>query len=201
MWRVLVSGRISIRALLAEGDFAIFVYFGAFNISIRALLAEGDEIRDGRYQSARISIRALLAEGDEYVLLAPETGEDFNPRPPCGGRLGQGARRRAYEHFNPRPPCGGRRLVPFILRSWARFQSAPSLRRATCARRQQLALRTDFNPRPPCGGRQPQWTSHMDNYEFQSAPSLRRATDVMYATFEIDPISIRALLAEGDSST
>ena len=57
---------------------------------------------------------------------------DFNPRPPCGGRLCNLSPFRLKSHFNPRPPCGGR--LP---------SSSPYPTRER-----------NFNPRPPCGGRQ-----------------------------------------------
>ena len=78
-----------------------------------------------------ISIRALLAEGDSFSAANVIKALDFNPRPPCGGR-------------------------PFHVDISAlkyRFQSAPSLRRAT------IAALTDATV-----------------ILFQSAPSLRRAT-------------------------
>ena len=33
---------------------------------------------------------------------------DFNPRPPCGGRLCRAPCAASAPYFNPRPPCGGR---------------------------------------------------------------------------------------------
>ena len=63
-----------------------------------------------RHIRQRISIHAPRAGGD----IARAAGgyqivRNFNPRPPCGGRLGQ---KPLFGHhsgnFNPRPPCGGR---------------------------------------------------------------------------------------------
>lgn len=36
------------------------------------------------------------------------TLNDFNPRPPHGGRQVHASDRAKKQHFNPRPPCGGR---------------------------------------------------------------------------------------------
>ena len=57
--------KISIRALLAEGDYFSVCARTSISISIRALLAEGDD-DDGLPVTdlTLISIRALLAEGD-----------------------------------------------------------------------------------------------------------------------------------------
>ena len=58
--------RISIRALLAEGDAGMPSVAGSNIISIRALLAEGDSSGIAAHlRLLRISIRALLAEGDQ----------------------------------------------------------------------------------------------------------------------------------------
>ena len=36
---------------------------------------------------------------------------NFNPRPPCGGRLNRTFCIGTKSDFNPRPPCGGRRII------------------------------------------------------------------------------------------
>ena len=102
-----------------------------------------------------ISIHAPRAGGDIFTPRSHKILDNFNPRPPCGGRRldsffilpvhlpfqstppVRGATRRSAarpprQYFNPRPPCGGRLYAPFI-----------------------RSPRTHFNPRPPCGGRPP----------------------------------------------
>ena len=148
--------RISIRALLAEGDCCRSeggVSNGKFQ-SAPSLRRATAEVRRGRHEDA-ISIRALLAEGD---VTAPDYRGNRN-RFQSAPSLRRATSRAALIHpelihFNPRPPCGGRRAC----RPWLRPRCA------------------DFNPRPPCGGRQPA--------EPEPEPEI--------------PISIRALLAEGD---
>ena len=80
---------------------------------------------------ALISIHALRVEGDGSTLRRHQRLSHFNPRPPCGGR--QPARRDAQtgHDFNPRPPCGGRRAHPLTPRLAPKFQSTPSVWRAT----------------------------------------------------------------------
>ena len=148
---------------------------------------------------------------------------DFNPRPPCGGRhtyIEGGT--MLHTDFNPRPPCGGRRLR---LSRWPGLCSISI--RALLAEGDGNAVPPhgrygDFNPRPPCGGRHCQRQGHQGRPQFQSAPSLRRATALWTAStgawtyfnprppcggrrynitimFCRSDISIRALLAEGDS--
>ena len=57
-------------------------------ISIHALRVEGDRQRlcvdNG---SGQISIHALRVEGDQKYFSSRYRSRDFNPRPPCGGRL------------------------------------------------------------------------------------------------------------------
>ena len=78
-----------------------------------------------------ISIHALLTEGDLFNFITGERGNDFNPRPPHGGRLNRRFGWLVLLHFNPRPPHGGRRLCLLYLLAGLRFQSTPSSRRAT----------------------------------------------------------------------
>ena len=169
-------------------------------ISIRALLAEGDfsglwiSRWSSPFQSAP-SLRRATACGS----YSASSAAHFNPRPPCGGRrkfmekfltafgistlallaegdiisyhgrqnqyisiralLAEGDLRRCLRDsiqsdFNPRPPCGGR---PGHHALW------------------QMPL-MHFNPRPPCGGRPCRSRSKTSGTTFQSAPSLRRAT-------------------------
>ena len=57
--------------------------------------------------------------------------DDFNPRPPCGGRLKPGYAQVNLEHFNPRPPCGGRPRKHRTPPAAPAFQSTPPVRGAT----------------------------------------------------------------------
>ena len=123
-----------------------------------------------------ISIHALRGEGDPLQLTAKRTPEDFNPRPPWGGRRfdpsncislckisihalrGEGDNRafggwEPRRYFNPRPPWGGRLFIP-CRRSAAPYISIHALRGEGDDRSAKLHLHTEyFNPRPPWGGR------------------------------------------------
>ena len=127
-------------------------------ISIHALREEGDVVRSvlslGRslFQSTpsarratthskptinimSISIHALREEGDPPSGSTRRQHCDFNPRPPRGGRPSRGKSSDAKTE---------------------QFQSTPSARRATRARRWTAWARVCyFNPRPPRGGRLP----------------------------------------------
>ena len=84
-----------------------------------------------RVHAAHISIHAPRAGRDLHTACTGGPGWYFNPRAPCGARLGgAGKETLTNEHFNPRAPCGAR------LSAWI-FQPA----------------RRYFNPRAPCGAR------------------------------------------------
>ena len=124
-----------------------------YPISIHALRGEGDRAGKLARASIYISIHALRGEGDVVVIKC----------------------KRGVKDFNPRPPWGGRRIVEYSDKRKARFQSTPSVGRATLYRAPQdqklaisihalrgegdnirtffLFLDTYFNPRPPWGGR------------------------------------------------
>ena len=115
----------------------------------------GPTVHRPAIQSRRtISIHGPRVGADRSEQSLRADNLNFNPRPPCGGRLHaiiDGVTR--LSNFNPRPPCGGRRHLTKIckhrvvisihgprvgadLASWARRWRWPN-----------------FNPRPPCGGR------------------------------------------------
>ena len=87
-------------------------------ISIHSLRVEGDLIAVQRWRET--------ANGTKPI----DTRCDFNPLPPCGGRLYGLQHSLTPLHFNPLPPCGGR-----------------------LAGRSGGGLVCNFNPLPPCGGR------------------------------------------------
>ena len=81
------------------------------------------------------------------------TSDDFNPRPPRGGRLKAKAAMLIKLLFQSTPPARGATMPSAGLICWLLFQSTPPARGATpsCAGWQWHP--TDFNPRPPRGGR------------------------------------------------
>ena len=102
----------------------------------------------------KISIHALRGEGDARTKSCRNPPKNFNPRPPWGGR-----RRAADETFY-----------------LTKFQSTPSVGRATMNTAKDTFNYINFNPRPPWGGR----------------PSALRSLALQSL------ISIHALRGEGD---
>ena len=100
-----------------------------------------------------ISIHALRGEGDNHRYPNFHKAQNFNPRPPWGGRPRIFLSTPSYCYFNPRPPWGGR---PYLLKfslNLFEFQSTPSVGRATHLNNNLIDNRHNFNPRPPWGGR------------------------------------------------
>ena len=87
---------------------------------------------EAEFGAVTISIHAPREGGDAPPQNAPITAQNFNPRPPRGGRL-------CFVftfvfrmiNFNPRPPRGGRRRSTASFRRIHRFQSTPPARGAT----------------------------------------------------------------------
>ena len=101
-----------------------------------------------------ISIHALRGEGDATRKRTVSRQSHFNPRPPWGGRLAR---------------------VPRAELSY-KFQSTPSVGRATPVPPLSNARCRYFNPRPPWGGRLGQKRLFEWLRQFQSTPSVGRAT-------------------------
>ena len=83
------------------------------------------------YQRAVISIHALREEGDGLRHGTAAPPEDFYPRPPRGGRLGQDGR-RATDWLFLSTPSARRATCPVrMMCRIEEFLSTPSARRAT----------------------------------------------------------------------
>ena len=123
-----------------------------------------------------ISIHVLRVEDDSHVSPTPVPPSDFNPRPPCGGRL-----EIQYS-------CLSAVLISIhVLRV-----------EDDCDRHRQALARRNFNPRPPCGGRHlhtrpPKWRGG-----FQSTSSVWRTTFTFKRGKLPRRISIHVLRVEDD---
>ena len=78
---------------------------------------------------------------------------DFNPRAPCGARLGEGRGGLGQADFNPRAPCGARHTAMVLPGVACAFQSTRPMRGATCWPGGCTPGCCHFNPRAPCGAR------------------------------------------------
>ena len=101
-----------------------------------------------------ISIHAPREGGDHDHAHRHHRSDDFNPRPPRGGRLKHiGLRTQHAEISIHAPREGGDTAAPAGHISDSVFQSTPPARGATDCRSAPWSLWNYFNPRPPRGGR------------------------------------------------
>ncbi len=145
-------------------------------ISIHGPRVGADRGSAHRRSGKGISIHGPRVGADHYSRLLVFKPDDFNPRPPCGGRRHRRDRPQIHIYdFNPRPPCGGRPHVVGKSTGRKRFQStAPVWGPTRCQGKAyhnhgisihgprvgadhiqsvQVERWDNFNPRPPCGGR------------------------------------------------
>ena len=111
------------------------------------------------------------------LLSAPIVEGNFNPRAPCGARLGTWGRTIRWRDFNPRAPCGARhkQAITFFFTV------------------------SDFNPRAPCGARHNRHSRLLRvNQIFQSTCPLRGTTCNDLKPRRRDGISIHVPLAGHD---
>ena len=217
---------ISIHAPRVGGDVRAHHLRMVDIISIHAPRVGGDFALSAMFWFVKfISIHAPRVGGDATSRRSDWNGLNFNPRPPCGGRLGVfSILADNSKNFNPRPPCGGRLGTSdcwYIIhtisihaprvggdygdREFAHDQiisiHAPRVggdAMPTISSTPNL----DFNPRPPCGGRRcrrcrrPSARSH-----FNPRPPCggRRPMDAQGGA--VPGISIHAPRVGGDSGS
>ena len=101
-----------------------------------------------------ISIHAPREGGDEARRRKTTRSNNFNPRPPRGGRRNASSTAPSRHQFQSTPPARGATLTVLHAEHRAQFQSTPPARGATTRQPDISATYDrDFNPRPPRGGR------------------------------------------------
>ena len=111
--------------------------------------------------------RKAILRGRQYISIhAPREGGDRRSSVECF----------AVDNFNPRPPRGGRPYKPRSERTKREFQSTPPARGATSSSGGSDGGSGDFNPRPPRGGRLNSLFPSISPSKFQSTPPARGAT-------------------------
>ena len=107
------------------------------------------------YKACRqpISIHVPRVEDDEFIRIPLNVDFDFNPRPPCGGRLPRFAEKSRYCAFQSTSPVW--RTTSDNIAERKRLSISIHVPRVEddtdkiCVADNCI----DFNPRPPCGGR------------------------------------------------
>ena len=146
-----------------------------------------------------ISIHAPREGGDGLCGQSSKVLQDFNPRPPRGGRRHATRTVEHHGHFNPRPPRGGRpRHVEIVRHRLQYFNPRPPRGGRLPELLRGVFGRVHFNPRPPRGGRRFPVGWPCSSILFQSTPPARGATtDPRQAVTGMD-ISIHAPREGGD---
>ena len=170
-----------------------------------------------------ISIHAPRVGGDSNRKRSKKVRYNFNPRPPCGGRLCLHGSHPLSMNISIHAPRVGGDSLCFLSSSHKHlFQSTPPVWGATfyadmwaiCFQISIHAPRVGgdmgasrhrpptrhFNPRPPCGGRQPLYSASKPSPEFQSTPPVWGATVQHSVDDFVTLISIHAPRVGGDSS-
>ena len=134
-------------------------------ISIHAPREGGDDVVPNLTLELAISIHAPR-EGGDLVELKPIVAVGISIHAPReGGDCHMGRRASHAEDFNPRPPRGGRRIHPIDIDRIRQFQSTPPARGATPSSVLGLCFGCYFNPRPPRGGRQ-HWCDNGTGHDY-----------------------------------
>ena len=196
-----MMNRISIHALREEGDHPrVFHRTAASKFQSTPSARRATKIFRIRTDQYIISIHALREEGDPAASTPSCVLSAFQSTPSARRATQSGCcRHLPAQNFNPRPPRGGRQSLLDRLEAKGEFQSTPSARRATLRATSSPCFITYFNPRPPRGGRRHslsrrsspspisihalreegdhEWREErLHKVEFQSTPSARRAT-------------------------
>ena len=112
-----------------------------------------------------ISIHSLRVEGDGSPKTSRAPTTDFNPLPPCGGRLSEISERvklTLISIHSLRVEGDKKAYVMYQQETALGITSSPHA--------------TDFNPLPPCGGRRRFTGYTVHKRTFQSTPSVWRET-------------------------
>ena len=106
-----------------------------------------------------ISIHAPRAGGDILGHIIQALGNNFNPRPPCGGRPNWGTLSRSGRTFQSTPPVRGATSGLGVSPAFSQFQSTPPVRGATSMSPALVPSGIRFQSTPPVRGA----TSHSRN--------------------------------------
>ena len=124
-----------------------------------------------------ISIHAPRVGSDTSIARLLHCLWHFNPRSPCGERLGLGHMCvDVFAHFNPRSPCGERLPPGRAADQNTIFQSTLPVWGATKIIPLYVETISDFNPRSPCGERRQQRYTTSSMQTFQSTLPVWGAT-------------------------
>ena len=125
--------------------------------------------------------------------------KNFNPRAPCGARLGGGIRITfSALNFNPRAPCGARLQTMTMTACRLIISTHAPLAGRDVGQTYRIALSTIFQPTRPLRGATFMVGDVFSSMIFQSTRPLRGATALQSGREQHQSISIHAPLAGRD---
>ena len=146
-----------------------------------------------------ISIHVPRVEDDKGYGRGAPRRRNFNPRPPCGGRLLGYSTLILLPEFQSTSPVWRTTLICQLLgRRDILFQSTSPVWRTTFAGAVYSPTAFDFNPRPPCGGRPVQVRNVTKQSAFQSTSPVWRTTVTFSDEGTEEVISIHVPRVEDD---
>ena len=190
---------ISIHSLRVEGDAAIYSkqkirrYFNPLppcggrhikrwaltegeDISIHSLRVEGDQANLLPMLASMISIHSLRVEGDCDNIFFCRRRKDFNPLPPCGGRLLPQYSALVVTRFQSTPSVWRETMDGSGVYQRLRFQSTPSVWRETrCFLSARSPSSISIHSLRVEGDEKIVWRCAI-SWTFQSTPSVWRET-------------------------
>ena len=146
-----------------------------------------------------VSIHAPRAGSDGRFSRLFASSSCFNPRPPCGERLGGLAWISKCFWFQSTPPVRGATYSSACWGDSSEFQSTPPVRGATTGEQLATLVNIGFNPRPPCGERPRKAITNLLKNGFQSTPPVRGATLWERPENVLEWVSIHAPRAGSDA--
>ena len=200
---LVINGKISIHALLAESDLRPDQARKSRNyFNPRSPCGERRYRGHPVQHLSRISIHALLAESDVQTQQLPAGSDKFQStlslRRATAWLMSY---RSAPLHFNPRSPCGERLVLPPLYLFVGLISIHALLAESDVFVVHFVQIRRDFNPRSPCGERPPRQMMPLSllNFNPRSPCGERRYRRGQGLVLSL--ISIHALLAESDPSS
>ena len=170
------NNSISIHSLRVEGDIKRWALTEGEDISIHSLRVEGDQANLLPMLASMISIHSLRVEGDCDNIFFCRRRKDFNPLPPCGGRLLPQYSALVVTRFQSTPSVWRETMDGSGVYQRLRFQSTPSVWRETrCFLSARSPSSISIHSLRVEGDEKIVWRCAI-SWTFQSTPSVWRET-------------------------
>ena len=120
-------------------------------------------------------------EDDLYTICKRDNLQNFNPRPPCGGRHGAVEVLRAKGVFQSTSPVWRTTRTKYGCGCWVAISIHVPRVEDDASSATASAFPGNFNPRPPCGGRPKVFNLSVSPLVFQSTSPVWRTTPSLFS--------------------